>query len=227
MCRQGQANYPIGQLRVIEAEAGGRTGCFAQLAVNSAQPPGYVAVAAFESTRRGGVMICWDKRGDGAVIGVLSREEIIVLRSYVDGVVRLAEYGLKSGVWITQGSDGVGTWVREGPVRDARIAAIVRDHLPEVTLDWEIAWHAQDCLSTSASAARRVASALPESGGVVALESVEDIEAWCRLIRDVLAVIVPHADGRPSEVQDAAARTSEWLETLWLGIRQMMPCRNA
>lgn len=172
-------------------------------------------------------MICWDRCGDGAVVGVLSREEITVLRSYAAGVVRLAEYGLKSCAWITGGSEGGGTWVPVEPVHDTRIVAIVRDHVPEGSLEWEVAWHAPDCLTASAAAARRAAATLPESGGVVVLESVEEVAAWCRLIGDVLAAIDPYAEGRPPEVQGAARRTSDWLVALRHGICQITPCRNA
>ncbi|GGU88110.1 hypothetical protein GCM10010178_92200 [Lentzea flava] len=161
------------------------------------------------------------------MVGVLSREEIAVLRSYAAGVVRLADYGLKSCTWIAGRSEESGLWVPAEPVHDTRIVAIVKGHLPEGSLDWEVAWHAPDCLTASAAAARRAAATLPESGGVVVLESIEDVAAWCRLIGDVLAALDPYAEGRPREVQDAAQRTSDWLEALRQGIDQITPCRKA
>ncbi|MET8759918.1 hypothetical protein [Lentzea sp. NPDC004782] len=126
------------------------------------------------------------------VVGVFTQEEITTLRFCADAVVRLAEFGLRGCVWVGGGALGIGRLVPRGPLTDQRLVAIVSDHLPVTAADWEIAWHAVECLNDTVRAARRVAVTLPMADAVVVLRGASDIDAWCRLIGDVLVSHDPH-----------------------------------
>ncbi|WP_156213392.1 hypothetical protein [Lentzea aerocolonigenes] len=142
----------------------------------------------------------------------MSRDEIELLRSYADGLVLLAERWLARCRWVTGSTRGSGRLFADEPVHDERIAAIVREHVPAGAADWEISWWAPVCLPETAAAARRVLGTLPQSGTVVLLESAQDVDAWCRLIGDVLAALHPHGDCCDAEDGPTSAET--WLESL-------------
>lgn len=167
-------------------------------------------------------MICSDEYRDGVAVDVLICEEIILLRSCVNGLHLLAKREQKPGFWIT-GSDGADTCVPEDPAREARIPAAVRNRLPESALDREVVWHTPACPTASISPARRGAATRPESGGVVTLESAEDVASCYRFVGDVLTALVSHVDGGPTGVPDAARRTSDRFEALRLGISEITP----
>lgn len=156
----------------------------------------------------------WDRCGDETLVGVLAGEEIAVLRSYADGIVRLAEYELGRCTWIDGGTPGVGRLVPNGPISDRRLAAVVSDHLPEHLTDWEFAWHAVECLCDTIEAASRVAATLPTSDAVVVLEGMRDIDAWCRLIGDVLASLGAYRVDVKADDEEKVLLTETWLQSL-------------
>ena len=151
----------------------------------------------------------WDRSGDEGMIGVMSGHEIELLRSYSDGLVLLAERWLARCRWVNGSTRGSGRLVADEPVYDERIIAIVREHVAAGAADWEISWWAPVCLAETAEAARRVLDTLPESGAVVLLETAQDVDAWCRLIGDVLAALNPYGDG-----EDRPTSAQMWLESL-------------
>ncbi|SER52073.1 hypothetical protein [Lentzea albida] len=152
----------------------------------------------------------WGRCGDEGMIGVLSGGEAELLRSHADGLVLLAERWLARCRWVDGSTRGSGRLVAGEPVDDERITAIVREHVPAGAADWEISWWAPVHLAETAEAARRVLRTLPESGGVVLLETARDVDAWCRLIGDVLAALHPCGDC----CEDGHTSAQTWLESL-------------
>ncbi|KOV83959.1 hypothetical protein ADL03_19060 [Nocardia sp. NRRL S-836] len=146
------------------------------------------------------------------MIGVLSEDEVESLRSYSDGLVLLAERWLAGCRWVDGGTPGSGRLFADEPVNDERIAAIVREHVPAGAADWEISWWAPVYLPETAAAARRVLGTLPPSGTAVLLETARDVDAWCRVIGDVLAALHPRDDCCDAEYGPTSAQT--WLESL-------------
>jgi hypothetical protein len=165
----------------------------------------------------------WDRCDDGTSVGVLTGEEVAALRSYADGIVRLAEYGLSGCTWVDGVTAATGRLVPNGPISDERLAAIVSDHLPVRTTDWEIAWHGVKCLRDTIDAARRVAATLPASGAVVVLKDVRDIDAWCRLIGDVLAALGPYRTAGTAD-EDKVLHTEAWLQSLLCDLLYLSWC---
>jgi len=156
----------------------------------------------------------WDRCADGSLTGVLSRDEIDHLRGYADGLVQLAEYGLASCSWVEGRLDGSGGWFPGASVADTRIMAIVRDRLHEDSADWEVAWHAADCLLNVLDTTECVRATLPESGGIVRLTDLNDVRAWYRLLSDVISAIGPYAQGKSAEIGRQGLWTAEWLTSL-------------
>lgn len=163
-------------------------------------------------------MISWDRCGDSTYVGVLSRYEIEVLRSYTDGIVSLLDHHL---ALFDTTPDGW-SWPHAALHRDARIAAFLRAEIGEQEPGWVYAASAAACLRDVSSHARLMACALASSTGVVHLASQAEAEAWLRCIRLVLATITAVADEHEEVRGKACEPTVSWLTEVSAGLSAVL-----
>ena len=159
-------------------------------------------------------MISWDRCGDSTYVGVLSRYEIEVLRSYTDGLVSLLEHHL---ALFDTTPDGW-SWPHPALHRDARITAILLAEIGEREPGWVYSVSAAACLRDVSSRARLMACALSTSTGVVHLASRAEAEAWLRCIRLVLVTITAVAGERGEVRGKPSEPTASWLTELSAGL---------
>ncbi|KOV83941.1 hypothetical protein [Nocardia sp. NRRL S-836] len=163
-------------------------------------------------------MISWDRCGDSTYVGVMTRYEIEVLRSYTDGLVSLLDHHL---ALFDTTPDGC-SWPHPELGRDARVTAILRAEIGEQEPDWVHSVSAAACLRDVSSHARLMACALSSSSGVVHLASRAEAEAWLRCIRLVLVTITAMADERGEVSGKACEPTVSWLTEVSDGLSAVL-----
>lgn len=164
-------------------------------------------------------MISWDRCGKSTFIGVLSRYEVQVLRSYVDGLVSLIDYHFRS-------VHTVETPHEQEPAEehdlDPRIAAILRSEVGQHEPDWVLAFAADLCLREASHQASLMASTLPGSSGVVCLKDHAEAVAWLKCIRLVRITITVVAGDRGEIRGQLCGPTLAWLSDMSAALESVM-----
>ncbi|SER51509.1 hypothetical protein [Lentzea albida] len=163
-------------------------------------------------------MISWDRCGDSTYVGVLSRYEIKVLRSYANGLVSLLDHHL---ALFDTTPDGW-SWPHPSLHSDVRATAILRAEIGGQEPDWVHSVSAAACLRDVSTRAHLMACALSSSTGVVRLASRAEAEAWLSCIRLVLVTITAVADERGEVRGNACEPTVSWLTEVSAGLSAVL-----
>lgn len=155
-------------------------------------------------------MSSWDRCGASSYIGVLSRYEIDVLRSFTTGLISLLEHRTQNYAPVALAQGGTAL-IPTTPSDDERITAILRNELGEDQPDWAHAFGEERCLREVAEAAELMSVTLPASGGVVRLISTSELLAWQRCIRCVLCTIAVVSRDTGEVKGVSSAPTVNWL----------------
>jgi hypothetical protein len=169
------------------------------------------------------IVICWDRRSDDLVIGTFVPGQIQFLREQLCGLRDLLDWRMRQYSTEYPLGDQLGMPLPQEPPDDDRLRAIIRYHWNDTEPEWAVLWWEPNLFGDLRVAIERVLATLPERGGVVQFDHVDQADAWAwalAALRIALAVTarLPEAlhgltpDDTDDEFERRVFRTICWLQ---------------